>query len=183
MAPIPNIRHEKFARAYIRKPIAAQAYLKAGYEPKTRNGLDAAASKLTRHDKVQSRIKELRRQMAARNRITVDSLIEQLDLDRDHARRLDQPATAISATMAAARLTGLLIEKRESGAPGEFAGQRTEMSVLDMVKAELGEGAAAALQAALAMADDAAKLEAEPEVAAPAAPIPTPTHGTGGAIN
>jgi hypothetical protein len=74
MPALRNIRHERFARAYIKTGNAAASYLKAGYTPKTRSGLDAAACRLARSGKTQSRIKELRRQMAARNRISVDTL-------------------------------------------------------------------------------------------------------------
>lgn len=93
--------------------------------------------------------------MAARNRITVDTLLSDLQEDRDLARRLNQPAAAISATMAKARLVGLLVDRKETGAPGEFADLPNEAAVIDRVRAELGEEAAQQLAKALKRADKA----------------------------
>jgi hypothetical protein len=46
---------------------------------------------------------------------------DDLERDKEHARKIDQPATAIQATLAQAKLMGLLIDRKESGKPGEFA--------------------------------------------------------------
>jgi hypothetical protein len=146
--------------------VAARAYRKAGYEPITRNGLDAAASRLARSGKVQSRIKELRRQMAKRNAITVDSLLDDLAADRELARRLEQPSAAIAATQLAARLCGLLVDRKESGAPGEFSNLQSADEVLALVRAEFGNETAALLAAALG------KRESEQEQAALALDTP-----------
>src|SRR5882762_11087168 len=75
MPALNNLRHERFARAFIKTNVAARAYLKAGYTANTRNALDASSSRLLGRAKVQSRIKELKQQMADRHRITVDSLL------------------------------------------------------------------------------------------------------------
>lgn len=149
MAPIPNIRHERFAREFIRTNVAATAYLKAGFNPTTRNSLDASASALLRRPKVKSRILELRQQMADRNRITVDSLLQDLADDRKLARTLGQPSAAIAATQLSAKLVGLLVDRKESGQPGDFAGLQSASEVLALVRAELGEETAALLSAAL----------------------------------
>lgn len=100
--------------------------------------------------------------MAARNRITVDSLLEELAIDRDLARRLDQPSAAITATMSQARLTGLLVDRKESGAPGEFSTLQTADEVLERVRAELGDATADALAASLARQDAAPAQEEQP---------------------
>jgi phage terminase small subunit len=158
MPALANIRHERFARALIRTGVAAVAYLKAGYAPTTRNALDVSACQLLRKPKVQTRIGELRRQMAARNRITVDSLVAELDEARLDARRLDQPSAAISATMSKARLVGLLVHRKETGDPGAFQGLQSEEAVLARVRAELGDDAARQLAQALQAADTQASV-------------------------
>lgn len=150
MPALQNIRHERFARYWMRTGVAAQAYLKAGFNPTTRNALDVSACQLLRRPKVQARIRELRKQMATRNRITVDSLLDDLAADRELARRLEQPSAAIAATQLAARLCGLLVERKENGQPGEFAGLQSADDVLALVRAELGPETAAVLAAALA---------------------------------
>jgi phage terminase small subunit len=154
MSALANIRHERFARAVIRTGVAARAYLKAGYTPTTRNALDVSACQLLRRPKVQARIKELRKQMAARNRITVDTLLDDLAADRALARELGQPAAAISATMNQARLVGLLVDRKESRKLGDFAELPSEAEVLAMLRAELGEESAAVLAAALERLND-----------------------------
>jgi hypothetical protein len=88
--------------------------------------------------------------MAARNRISVDTLLDDLAADRALARTLGQPSAAIAATQLTARLCGLLVDRKESGQPGEFAGLQSEAEVLALVRRELGDDSATALAAALA---------------------------------
>lgn len=166
MPACPNLRHERFARAWIKTGVAARAYLKAGYEPTTRHALDVAASRLMTHVEVKRRIRELKKQMATRNRITVDSLVEELDEARVSAMALDQPSAAITASMSKARLVGLIVDRKEQGAPGDFQKLETEEQVLAAVTQQLGPEAAAALAAALSAAAPAAEPEPPIEVAA-----------------
>jgi hypothetical protein len=150
MPALTNVRHERFARAVIRTGVAARAYLKAGYTPTTRNALDVSACQLLRRPKVQARIRELRKQMAARNRISVDTLLDDLAADRALARTLGQPSAAIAATQLTAKLVGLLIDRTKTGQAGEFAVLQTEEEVLATVRAELGPASALVLAAELA---------------------------------
>ena len=152
MPALTNPRHERFARYYMRTGNAAASYLKAGYEPTTRNALDVNACRLLRHSKVRGRIRELQRQMATRNRITVDSLLDDLQADRALARELGQTAAAIQATQLSAKLVGLLVDRKESGAPGDFAALQTADDVMAVLRAELGDNAAKLLGAALSEA-------------------------------
>jgi phage terminase small subunit len=144
--------------------VKAKAYLKAGYTPKTRSGLDAAACRLARHSKVKGRIRELKHQMAARNRVTVDSLLQDLADDRALARDLGQPGAAIQATQLSAKLVGLLVDRKESGAPGDFAGLQSADEVLALVTTELGAETAALLAKALGKQEDSEPVEAVDEV-------------------
>src|SRR3977135_2876309 len=153
MSALTNVRHERFVVALLRTGVAATAYLKAGYAPTTRNALDVSACQLLRRPKVQTRIRELRKQMAARNRISVDTLLDDLAADRALARTLGQPSAAIAATQLVARLCGVLVEHKETGQPGEVAGMQSEAEVLALVVAELGAESAAILAAALAKHD------------------------------
>ena len=141
---------ERFARFYMKSGNAAASYLKAGYKAASRTTLDSAASHLTRNPKVKGRIRELQKQMASRNRITVDSLLDDISEARALALRVDQPSAAIAATQLAAKLTGLLVDRKEQGQPGEFAGLQSADDVIALVASELGADSAAALAAALA---------------------------------
>jgi hypothetical protein len=77
----------------------------------------------------------------------------QLRLDRALARTLGQPSAAIAATQLTAKLVGLLVDRKESGEPGGFAGLQSEAEVLAMVEAELGAKSALVLAAELAKLD------------------------------
>ena len=97
--------------------------------------------------------------MAARNRITVDSLLDDISEARALALRVDQPSAAIAATQLAAKLTGLLVDRKEQGQPGEFAGLQSADDVLALVATELGADSARALAAALAKGTEQADSE------------------------
>jgi hypothetical protein len=62
------------------------------------------------------------------------SLALELDESRRLALELGQCAAAISATMGKARLLGMLVEKREVGAPGAF----TKAEALDDIERKHG---------------------------------------------
>jgi len=154
MRPTLSRRHALFVRHYRQTGIAAQAYLKAGYRPQSRNSLDAAACRLLRHHKVQLRIQELDRQITQRTRITIESLLHDLAEDRALARETKQVSAAIAATQLSAKLVGLLIDRKESGQPGDFSDLTSADEILARVRADLGDEMADAITQALAKQDD-----------------------------
>lgn len=162
MAKNLNPRQLRFITEYMQTSNAARSYMLAGYQVTTRNALDAASSRLLGHVKVKAEINRRQRAMIKRADVTLDKLLQDLADDRELARRLDQPSAAIAATQLTAKLCGHLIERKESGGPGDFATAKTEAEVIDQVRAELGDKAASLLQA---MVSDAA----EPDIAMPAA--------------
>jgi len=145
---------ERFARFYLESGNASASYMKAGYTATSRNSLDSAACRLSRNVKVKARIRELQHNMVTRNRVTVDSLLNDISEARALALRVDQPSAAIAATQLAAKLCGLLVDRKEQGQPGEFAGLQSADDVLALVASELGADSARALAAALAKPAD-----------------------------
>lgn len=99
-----------------------------------------------------------------RHEVTVDSLVEELDEARDLARRTEQPAAMTAATMGKARITGNIIERKETGAPGDFSSLQTADEIIAKVRSELGEEAAKTVLALLARGP---AVDVQP---------PTPTH-------
>jgi hypothetical protein len=93
----------------------------------------------------------------------LESISAQLDEDRAFAKSVDQAGPALNATIAKAKLHGLIVDRKESGAPGEFAALGTEAEVMDAIRRELGDAAANALVASLADAPEP-EQPAEPEV-------------------
>jgi phage terminase small subunit len=159
MPALTNIRRERFVRHYIKTGIASQAYKAAGYVANTRGALDSSAYNLLRIPEVKSRIAEVRRQMTYRTRITLESLLAELAQDRELARRVDQPSAAIQATVVQAKLVGLMVDRKESGAPGDFAGLTTVDEIVAKARVELGEDAAAMLLAVLGKSEPAEPVE------------------------
>lgn len=126
MGVLKNPRHEAFARYYVKLGVARHAYAAAGYKarmplrPVETAPIDAAASRLLKHVKVDSRVEELRRTMAKRQDVTEDSLIEELEQARLIAAAERQTGSMVAATMGKAKLAGLLIDRKEIGDAGEF---------------------------------------------------------------
>lgn len=97
-----------------------------------------------------------------KTRVTVESITAELDEAAALAKRVEQPSAAIQAIATKAKLHGLLIDRKETGQPGEFQAAKTADEVLAAVRAELGEDAAKALAvlAGLAPPDDKPALPA-----------------------
>lgn len=82
---------------------------------------------------------------ANRHLVTVESIAEQLDNDRRLAQVTENAGAAVAASMAKAKLYGLIVNKSESGRPGDFDNMRTTSELIDAVRNELGESYAARL--------------------------------------
>ena len=113
--PLTPFKRELFAQAVFSGNTQEKAFELAGYKSK-RN-----ASRLANEEDVKRRINYLMQAKAMRKGITIDGLCDDLERDKEHARKIDQSATAIQATLAQAKLMGLLIDRKESGKAGEFA--------------------------------------------------------------
>lgn len=154
MPALANPRHERFARYWLKTQNASEAYRKAGFNSETDGAVRACASRLLASANVQSRIGEIRRQMNTRTRITIESLLHDLAEDRALARETKQVSAAIAATQLSAKLVGLLIDRKESGQPGDFSDLTSADEILARVRADLGDDMADAITAALAKQAD-----------------------------
>lgn len=108
-----------------------------------------------------------------KTRVTVESITADLDRITAGAEAADQWGAAKGAVETKARLHGLMVDRKESGAPGEFGTLQTADQVLERVRAELGDATADALAASLTQPVAAVAL-VEPEVE----PFVTPGPGT-----
>ena len=176
MPRLANPRHERFAQAVHKGYTQRRAYIDAGYSARKparsvdASPVDRCASRLRKYVQVEERLSELRAMALKRHEITVDTLLTQLAADRDLAHRTEQSAAAVSATMAMGKLVGLIVERKETGAPGDFANLQSTQEVIAAVRKELGNAAADAL-AALAATDSS--QAAEPALEEPAPPSAT----------
>ena len=124
MAPLTNPRHERFAQEIVQGKSATEAYINAGYDVGSDKSANEAGSRLSRNVKVRARIEELQGKAAVRAEISVARFTEDLLRIAKKAEDLDgAPGLAVSkgAIMDAAKLNGLVIDRKELGAPGEFA--------------------------------------------------------------
>jgi hypothetical protein len=108
--------------------------------------------------------------MAQKTEITLQSLLIDLAEDRRQAKALGQMAPAIQATQLAAKLTGHLVDRKEVGNAGDFAGLKSPGEVLELIREQLGPAAADAIEAALRPSQ---AQEASPEMDSPELDTPS----------
>ena len=108
MAPLTNPRHERFALALFEGKSADEAYVTAGYRENRGN-----ASRLKANECIQTRLIELQQAVAKEQKVTVASLLRELEEAREHATTKDQLSAAVRATMGKAQLAGLLVERSQ----------------------------------------------------------------------
>jgi len=172
MPRLDNIRRERFCREYIKSGVASRSYKAAGYKASTRHSLDASAWAMLRFPDVASRIAELRRQMTYKTKISLESLLLELAADRELARRVDQPSAAIQATVMQAKLVGLMVDRKESGSPGDFAALSADQ-VLEQVRKDHGDDAADAFARLIGASEREQAIEVNEAV-----DIPPPTSSS-----
>jgi hypothetical protein len=129
MPALTNHRRELFAQLLFQGFSAAKAYEKAGYRPH-----DGNACTLAKHPEVKARLEEIRGDMAAektgfplgtnaiaaRAKVTADSLIDEAEAVRAGAMNSHQYNAANGAIKTKSVLSGVWIERAEIGQPGEF---------------------------------------------------------------
>ncbi len=128
MPPLDNPRQEKFVQLAVTGMPLIKAYEEAGYKPDRGN-----ASRLTAKDNVEERMNELQRPAADLAQITVASLVAMADAARELAHSDKQHSAAVAAIKEMGILTGLRIDRREVGSPGEFE-RLTDDELLKLVE-------------------------------------------------
>lgn len=144
MPALANIRQERFCQLLKQGIPPYRAYPMAGYSANP-----GSPYRLHENARVKRRLAEITKGLAMKTRVTVESVTVELDRIAAGAEADKQYGAAKGAVETKARLHGLLIDRKESGQPGDFAGLNNAEDVLAMVRKELGDTAAAALQAAL----------------------------------
>ena len=120
MPVLSNPKHERFAQELAKGKSASEAYIAAGYKAN-----DGNASTLKGNQKVLDRVEELQERLIAKVEaatvITIDSLTAMYLQDRAKAYELGQISVAKSAADSLGKLHGLVIDRTETGKPGDFA--------------------------------------------------------------
>jgi len=143
--PLANPRHERFAQvlayglAQSPRWTQAKAYETAGYKPSDRNVADAAASRLLRKVKpILGRVHELQAQALRKKKITVESIVEELEEARDIAKQGNQANAMVAASTGKAKILGLVVDRTEQGKPGDFAQANDQANVAKMLLRNAG---------------------------------------------
>jgi hypothetical protein len=103
-------KQEKFAQLYVELGSSAEAYRQAYKADRMKpNTIYQRAHDLLENSKVKVRIETIREAARERNKVTVDSLLVELEEARRIALGAETPQTsaAVSATMGKAKLVGL----------------------------------------------------------------------------
>ena len=156
MPALKNARHERFCRELAKGKSQVAAYEAAGYKPH-----DGAAARLCGNVRIKARMAELQGRGAERAAVTVESLIDEADEIRRAAMKVAQYAAANGALTLKAKLAGKLVDRVETGKPGDFD-RMTDDELADFVRTEaaaLGVGERAPRTAA---ARDQAGLRGKP---------------------
>ncbi len=120
MPILTNPRHERFCQELAQGKSATQAYINAGYDVGSDKSANEASSRLSRNVKVQARLRELQGKLAADVEVTVQSLLREAAEIQHAAKDAGQMSAAVAALTVKAKLAGKLIDRKETGAPGEF---------------------------------------------------------------
>ena len=109
-----NPRQRAFVRQYVSlHGNGAQAYIAAGYEPRDGVVASSLASRLRARERVRAAIAEEYRRIEKLHEITVEGICQELDEARSLAMDAEEPNAAIAASMAKAKLAGLVTDKSE----------------------------------------------------------------------
>lgn len=104
-----DAREEAFCLSYVRHRnarIAYEAYLPDSLASPAAKRVEGC--RLLQRPNIALRIEQLRQVAIGETHATVATLLKELDEAREHALEIEQPATAVTATMSKARLAGFL---------------------------------------------------------------------------
>jgi phage terminase small subunit len=108
-----NAKQERFAQSVAEGMNASSAYSAAGYSASKNGAIRANASRLLTNANVKSRIAALQRQAAARTLVTIEGITAELNASFAVAARQQNPSAMTAASMAKAKLHGLVVERAE----------------------------------------------------------------------
>tara|TARA_R110000868_G_scaffold5117_2_gene31627 strand:+ start:34 stop:570 length:537 start_codon:yes stop_codon:yes gene_type:complete len=163
MAALKNMRHEWFAREYVKTGVGAEAYRRVYPKAHPRRSAIANASRLLTYDTIDRRVGELREQAMKRSDITIEKILADYQRAMNMAEALEKPGDVTNAATAQAKLVGLLIDRREVGGAGEYDNMASIEAVLSRVAETEGPKAAMAMAQAFGLEFRAETTEPDPE--------------------
>jgi phage terminase small subunit len=132
MPALRKPKHELFVRKLLEGENIIDAYEASGYSRDRGN-----ASKLASNPRVKARLLELQEEAAKDSKLTVQSLLNELEDARKRATDLKQLSAAVRSVEAKARIGGLLIQKIEVGGVNEFEECQSTKDIVDLAMRQL----------------------------------------------
>ncbi len=139
-------RQDKWLLEYMKCDNMTEAWMRI-YEPSCRECARAASAKAIGKPHVKRRLDELRERAMKKSDISIDKVLTDLQWAIDSGKAQGKPSDVIAGSNAQAKLVGLLRDRVETGAVGEFGDTNSISDVLEMVAKEAGPEAAMTLAA------------------------------------
>lgn len=165
MPVLRNPKHELFAQAVAKGVSGTLAYQQAGYDVAD-NVACASGARLLAKVNVRSRVEELKERIAervvARAAMSKLEIIAALEDNATEARASGQHGPANRAYELVGRERGMFVERKEIGAPGDFA-NLTDEEIEREYRALTGEhGKSVAARRGITAAADQARVRGKP---------------------
>ena len=100
-------KQAEFVRWYFELGNASEAYKRAYNSKAKPNTLHRKANDLLKHPTIKAEVITMQDQARARNRVTIDNVIAELEEARQTAKQVGNASAMVSATMGKAKLLGL----------------------------------------------------------------------------
>ena len=147
VAPVRiTMNQQSFVREYMKLGNATKAWQRV-YNPSCRQCAQAASSKALQKPHVKRYLHELQERQMKKSDISIDKVLTDCQLAFDMAKGQQKAGDMITATMAQAKLVGLLRDRVETGGVGEFGDTNSITDILELVAKEAGPEAAMTLAA------------------------------------
>lgn len=142
---LKNPRHERFVKEYLRLETATEAYRRSYPTSKGYNCASVGANRLLKKRRIRQRIREMRMEIKRKADITFEKVLTDYQEALELARAKGEAGNIIAAAREQAKLVGLLIDRKEVGAAGDFENMENVSDILEAVEKLAGPEAALAL--------------------------------------
>ena len=119
-----------FVRLYFELGIASEAYKQAYNSTGKPNTLHRKANELLKHPIIKSEIEAMQKEATARNNITIDNVIAELEEARQTAKQSGNASAMVSATLGKAKVLGL-----DKGEHKEDSTSKAEKIIIEVIEA------------------------------------------------
>jgi hypothetical protein len=146
MPALSNPRHEAFALALFEGVSMGRSqgasWTAAGYtaNPTAAKADAHRALKSQVGRKILARVAELQAHVAKDKRVTVATVLDELAEAKVIAEAERQPSAMVAASMGRAKVAGLLVERSETGGPGDFSAAHTPEEIAERLLEEFAPG-------------------------------------------